>query len=288
MNNPLQITYQLLDGEVEKQAFHLLSPEDWKILKTAAGHGFAAVYQQEIIGITLFRQYDQEIVLYRIFVDPRFRRFGVGTEMLCTLCALAEQSHCEVLFSFEGEGIGDGFYRFVASTGLFTIRRELGYTAVLSVGDLEKLCEKYVSGRMISVGFFGVNHLVREGFLHDIQESYPDIVRELHSGHVDYREDFCRCILQGSEIQACCLVKEQQDDLELKFLYSRPDKGVLAGKVLLEALGELGRVGVEKPARLTPVGIPAVKLMDKLCPSRRIEKYIYTAYYTGNLAAGRR
>ena len=279
----LHVTYQLLQGAVERQVLHLLSQEERRVLHTKTGHGFAAFYGQEIIGVTLFQMHDRRIILERIFVEPQYRLFGVGTSMLRVLCTLAESHGLDLLFSFEGEGIRDDFYRFVASTQLFSIRRQPGCTALLTVPDLEELCKKYPPGTIAPVRFFELNHIVREEFLYHLQAEYPDIVRELHSGHEGYRTDLCCCSVSGGEVQAVCLVKEHSHELELKLLYSRPGKGVLAGKALLETVGELGRSKYLKPMRLTPVGEAATKLLDGFCPSRHIEKYIYTAYYTGVL-----
>ena len=275
-------TYEPLRGTFLQEARPLLTEREWRRLQMKELQGFAAIYDRQIIGVVLFQMHGKRLVLDNLFVDPRFRRFGIGTQVLKALCVLANAHHLELLFSFEGDGIHDGFYRFVASTHSFFIQRQKGGTALLTVEDVKQLCSKYPRNHHEHLCFFDLPHMVREEFLSHLKGSYPEIAWELHADHQDYRADLCCCIVANGHVQAACFMKEHAGELELKLLYSRPGKGPLAAKALLQTIGEIGQRD-PMPVRFAPMGEAAMKIMEGLCPSWHKEKQIYTAYYTGTV-----
>ena len=203
--------------------------------------------------------------------------------MLRFLCSLTESRQQSLLFSFESNGIGDSFYRFVASTHLFTIQRQHGYSALLTEEALSEFCEQYADMPLTPVRFFELNHFARETFLHVLEPGYPEIAQDLHRNHEAYRTDLCCCVVSEGKIQAGCFIQELSDSLELKLLYSLPGKGALAGKALLGTIHELARCQNRKPMHLTAVGDSAVNLLNNFFPARQITSAIYIAYYTGSI-----
>ncbi len=281
----IHLTFEVLQGQALTEAIPFLGPHELLRLRTRACQGFGARYDGRLIGLTLFQHQPSRLVMEYICVDPRYRLMGVGRELLRTLCALARSKHLDLLFSFEAGGMRNGFYRFVSSTGLFTIRRQEGCVAVAPPEAVTQVARRYPKAGEPAPLFFRQSPLLRREFLSHLEDQYPDIVWELRNLPSVYREELCRCILQNGQIQAVCLFRETGAELELKLLYARPGKGPLAAKSLLSALRELDAQG-PRSLRFAPVGEAAQKLLDSLCPSHCVEGWIYTAYAMGDILSG--
>ena len=148
----IEITYKPLERGTILEALPLLLEQDVNLLQKKQKKGFAAVYGRAVVGVLLYDVREKYLVVDRIAVSSQYQRFGVGTGMLEMLCKLAEGLHYQLVFSFEGEGNRDPFYRFVSSTGMFYIERQEGFVAVLREDALKALCRKYPSASTLSSG----------------------------------------------------------------------------------------------------------------------------------------
>ena len=152
---------------------------------------------------------------------------------------------------------------------------------VLRENELEEIRSKLPAVRAGQL-FFQQGRLIREEFLSHLESSYPEIVRELRTQQQEYEPRLCSCIVSEGKIQAVCLVKEFEQERELKLLYSRPGKGMTAAKVLMHSLTQLEQCP-QKPVRFSPVGEAATRLMKSICPVYHTAGKIYIAYYTGSV-----
>ncbi len=248
--------------------------------------GILAKYQGAIVGRAEFQIYGERLILSDIYVDPRFRRRGIGSKMLYSLAGLSEKKHLDFLFSFEGEGMKDPFYRFLASTHLFYLERQQGSTFSLSAEGMKRLCEQYPKNpKLEPMFFFERPHRMQEEFIHYLEPNYPEIAWELKHDPKDYRKDLSCCIVSDGQIQGACFIKEADGMLELKLLYGRIGKGTQTAKAMLYSLGELGEKEI-LPMKFSPLRESAMKIVEKMCPFRHLEKWVYVAYYKGKTGRG--
>ena len=137
---------------------------------------------------------------------------------------------------------------------------------------------------------FGAMDSVDDGklmeFLEQAEKVYPEIVAEIRNNNEDYNRKLCCCSVAHGLVQAACFIKDHWAQMELKLLYSLPGRGVLAAKALLQSIANLDQENLV-PLYVAPTGDAATKIIDGLCPSYHIEKYIYMAYYIGKSEAGR-
>lgn len=262
------------------EAMPLLEEQAIRKLQRNTIKGFVAIYGREVVGVLLYGLRDKMFVVDHIQVLPQYQRFGIGTGMLQMLCRLAEAKNYELVFSFEGENNHAPFYRFVASTQMFYIERQVGGNVVLNEEDLQKLYEKYPHKITEDTHFFDLSNKVRMEFLEHVAVEYPEIADEIMYRNENYSKKLCCCSLAHGQVQAACFIKDFGTEMELKLLYALKDRGVLAAKVLLQSIANLDQNHLV-PLRITPTGDAAVKIIDGLCPSYKIEKRIYIAYYMG-------
>jgi len=282
----IEITYKPLERGTILEALPLLLEQDVNLLQKKQKKGFAAVYGRAVVGVLLYDVREKYLVVDRIAVSSQYQRFGVGTGMLEMLCKLAEGLHYQLVFSFEGEGNRDPFYRFVSSTGMFYIERQEGFVAVLREDALKALCRKYPQMAEKDTSFFALSSKMQEEFLEQAEKVYPEIVAEIRNNNEDYNRKLCCCSVAHGLVQAACFIKDHWAQMELKLLYSLPGRGVLAAKALLQSIANLDQENLV-PLYVAPTGDAATKIIDGLCPSYHIEKYIYMAYYIGKSEAGR-
>lgn len=264
-------------------ALSLLQEQDVRKLRRNAIKGFTAIYGREVVGVLLYDLRDKFLVMDRIAVLPQYRRLGVATGMLEKLCRLADAKKYELVFSFDGESNQDPFYRFVASTQMFHLERQGGFDAVLDEDDVKALYAKYPHAATADTYFFELSNSTREEFLQQMELVYPEIADEIRYDNADYSRNLCCCSVARGQIQAACFIKDFGAEMELKLLYSLPERGVLAAKALLQSIGNLDQDHLV-PIHVAPTGDAAAKIIDGLCPSYKIEKRIYMAYYMGKLA----
>lgn len=280
----IEITYKPLDGgAMVLRALPLLQEQEIRKLQRSAIKGFAAIYGREVVGVLLYDLRDRFLVMHRVAVSPQYQRNGVGTGMVEMLCSLADAKKYELVFSFEGENNQEPFYRFVASMQAFHMERQGGFEAVLRADDVRELCRKYSNGHTDDPKFFDLSKKVREEFLEQLERVYPEIVDEIRNDNEAYSRKLCCCSVSHGQVQAACFIKDFGAEMELKLLYSLPERGVLAAKALMQSIANLDQEKLV-PIRVAPTGEAAVKIIDGLCPSYKIEKRIYMAYYMGRLA----
>lgn len=282
----IEITYKPLERGHILEAMPLLMEQDIKALQKKEKKGFSAIYGRVVVGLLLYEVRGKYLILDRIAVLPQYQRLGVGTGMMEMLCRLAEALQYELVFSFEAEGRFAPVYRFVASTGLFHVEKQPGFVAVLKEKELETLCRKYAYGVEKDVFFFDLSQKAREEFLEQMEKGYPAIAKEIRSETEKYSKRLCCCSVAQGKVQAACFIKDLGSSLELKLLYSLPGRGVLAAKALLQSVANLNGERLV-PLYVAPTGEAAVKILEGLCSSYRVEKYIYMAYYLGKPEARR-
>ena len=278
----LQLTYTPLQGELLQRALPNLPFDCREALLTKKGGGIAALFRDTFAGSAVFDLLEGRMVLRHIFVEAGFRRSGIGTALLRKLCEMADARGIDLLFSFLSAGFGTPFHRFVSSTRLFTLERQAGYSVVLTAEDMRAVFEKYPAPASPPTRFFEQSRVMRAEFAAHIKATFPSIARELGTHH-GYREDLSLCAVEGGQIAAACLVTELGGELELKLLYAREGKSILAGKMLIRFAGLLARLDPCPSVRFTPVGAAATRIAEGFCPTMHIEDHVYTAYYTGNL-----
>ena len=276
----IEITCRPLDKTAIVSALPLLLEQDVKQLQQGAMKGIYAVHGKVAVGVLLYHVYEKYIVMDKVAVLPQYQRFGVGTALLETMGKLAEAFRCQFFFSFTGTGNQEPFYRFVASTGLFYVEKQAGFEAVLKETDLQEICGKYSHTPAEDTYFFDLTGRMQEPFLKQMEQAYPGIADEIRNRNEDYSRKLCCCVVAQGQVQAACFIKDYGTEMELKLLYSLPERGVLAAKALLQSVANLEQQNLV-PMRVAPTGDAAVKIIDGLCSSYQVEKRIYTAYYLG-------
>ena len=246
------------------------------------GGGIAALFRDTFAGSAVFDLLDGRMVLRHIFVEAGFRRNGIGTALLRKLCEMADARRVDLVFSFESAGFGSPFHRFLTSTRLFTLERQAGRGIALTAEDMRPLFARFPMPKSKSTYFFEQSRAVREEFIAHIKPTFPFIANEL-SAHRGYREDLSLCAVTDGVIQAVCLMKELDGELELKLLYARGGKNILAGKTLVRVIGLLGQLDVCPTIRCTPAATPGMRIVETLCPTKHVGDHVYIAYYTGKL-----
>lgn len=274
----IEMVYQPLGGENILQAVSFLTQQEAEQLLDGKKKGIAAFFCRNVIGVLLWTAYGKELILDKIAVSPQFQRQGVGKDMLQTLCRLAERCGCTLAFSFEGSSKFDPFYRFVSSVGLFYIEKQSGFAAMLRETEVKELHEKYAYEAEKRTLFFEQSERMQQDFLRELERTYPAIAEEIRDMPTDYQKELCCCSVSQGQIKAACFIKKQERGMELKLLYAFPGKGVLAAKALMQSAAS---ISTEQPLYLVPTSENAVKILEGLCPSYMVEKYIYTAYYIG-------
>lgn len=282
----IEITYKPLERGTILEALPLLLEEDLRLLQSQVRRGFAAAYGRKFVGVLLYSVREKYLVVDRIEVLPQYQRFGIGTGMLEMLCKFADAMKYELVFSFEGESKFDPFYRFVASTGLFHIEKQAGFEAVLQEKELKELVRKYPHEIGGDIYFFDQREKVREEFLKQMEVPYPEIAEEIRNNNGAYSRKLCCCSVSGGQIQAACFMKDHGVKMELKLLYSLPERGILAAKALLQSVANLDQRNLV-PVHVAPTGEIAVKILNGLCTSYRVETHFFMAYYLGKSEARR-
>ena len=275
----MQIGYRPIQGNLARIA-HLLQREEYEQLQTQELYGIAAFDGEAPIGLLLYQKNGNTLWLSRVFVSGGYRRMAVGTAMLELLCKYVDASGQELMVSFDGETIGDRFYRFLASTHAFYIERVAGFEAYLTKDEIAEICRQYAKGSGKAVRFFDRGRQQQREFIEDLKESYPEIAWELEQDAEQYRRDLCYCVVDKNSIQSVSLVKENNGLLEMKLLYSRPGKGVLAAVALMDSIAALAQAE-PMPLSVSAVNEASVRIVDQICPNYQITKRFYIAYYIG-------
>lgn len=276
----LKITCKPITYAAEQEMKELFFVHELKMLKQGKLKGFAAFYERMPVGILLYREQEKCLVLERIFVKPGYRRNGIGKEMLAMLCKFSKASKQRFLFSFDAVGNRDVFYRFVASTHDFVIKRQQGYEAYLTKEEVLDIGKKNPVKAGTTELYFEQTNAIKEEFITYLSKSYPMIAWELKHDNGSYRKDLCCCIIEKGTIQSVSLIKEVQGELELKLMYGRPGKGTHTAKALMGAFNCLNEENV-LPLRISPMTEAEIKILNFICPEYEITKRFYVAYYLG-------
>ena len=278
----LHLTYEPLQGDLLQRALPSIPFSSREALLTKKGGGIAVLFRGTFAGSAVFDLSKERMVLRHIFVEAGFRRNGIGTALLRKLCEMADARRVDFAFSFVSAGFGTPFHRFLTATRLFTLERQAGRSIALTAEDMQPLFARFPLPKSKPAYFFAQSRLMREEFITHIRPAFPFVADEL-SAHRGYREDLSLCAVTDGVVQAACLMKELDGELELKLLYARGGKNILAGKTLVRAIGLLGQLDVCPTVRVTPAATQGMRIVEALCPTKHVGEHVYIAYYTGNL-----
>ena len=143
------------------------------------------------------------------------------------------------------------------------------------------VCKTFASEKVISKLYFEQNRGAQQEFLSHLEENYPVIAGELKHTPQEFQKDLCCCETdKNGTIQAVCLMKENEDELELRFLYARGGKGTLAAKALIGSINQF-HSRESLPLRMSIMNENAANILKHMNKNYEITKQGYTAYYLG-------
>ncbi len=272
----LDIKCKPLGQEERLMASYLLTNMERRMLERGEYGGIVAFVGELPVGVLLYRLHGRFLQIMQVYVSGGYRRSGVGTELVETLHQLGHRKKLSLTASFEAAGSTDGVYRFFSSFRQFAIRQTEGMKAYLSQETIAELSKKYQKTDGSTVrSFFEQSKKVQHELCLELQRGFPAVAWELEQDNGSYRRDLCSCIADKGRVQAVCLIKEIEGELELSLLYTNAKNGVLGAKVLLDAIGSLA-VKQPMPLWVSPVNETAVKILQQICPQYEIRKLYYT------------
>ncbi|MBR4113439.1 MAG: GNAT family N-acetyltransferase [Anaerotignum sp.] len=276
----MEFTYKVIKDEVINTVVGLLTEREYKLLLTGKMKGIAAFWEEEAVAVMLYRTMEEDVLsLEKLFVAVEHRRQGIGTMMVRQLCGFA-RSEGNILMASFGLGVGEiNAAPFFLSLKEFYIKKDEGFEALLSAEEVTALHERFGKKDAKPQLYFEQTKSMQSQFVKHLEENYPLIAWSLENEQNVYRKDLCCCIADQNGIQAVCLVKGTEE-MELSFLYGKPEKGVLAAKALLDMAS---LVSAEKAAsmRMVLVNEASVKILQQMSGKYEVTKQMYTAYYFG-------
>ena len=218
----------------------------------------------------------------KILVEDNYSGIGIGSEMLQSFCGNAAAKGYDVMLSFAAESMDTEFFQFMMVQDGFSIKQEEGYEVYLSKEDAKKayamFCSRFPAKKADAEPFFEKSSTARSKFLEVLEKSHPAIAWEIQNQREKFHKSACFCHTADTVIESVCLVKEQEDALELSFLYALPEKGQAAAKALLGTVYALQKEKI-KPVRIMAINDASLKLLQHLNGAYQITKRLYTAYY---------
>jgi GNAT superfamily N-acetyltransferase len=220
-------------------------------------------------------------------VSDSYRRRGVATELIQTLCRLCYPSTTPVLCTFAASDEQDSLYRFFADRYDFTVAEESGFLCNVPIAEVVKVAERLQSagGAAKNVRpFFQLANVERWAFeekMRKLREGggfYPPGIFEKRARVI---EPLCLCD-RAEQIDAVVFFEDLGDgDLELSFAWCEAN----FPKSLMGLLAEAGRrinesnYGKKENGTLTISAVtPASQaLVTKLFPDAAIIDRFFTA-----------
>ena len=277
-----RITYQIIKKEYMDAIAENLTMQEYYLLLEGKMQGITARSDDETTGILLFREAgDRLLMLERIEVKEAYRRQGIGTGMMRIFCERLRAAEMNLLISFEAVSEDTEFFLFLKSLQAFYIEEETGFEALLSAEEVASVCKTFTTDKVTPKLYFDQSRGARQEFADALEQGYPLIAWELKHMPQDFRQDLCCCEMdKNGNIQAVCLMKEYEEELELSFLYARESKGTLAAKALIGSINQFH--GKEPlPLRMSVVNESAVNILKHMSKHYEITKRGYIAYYLG-------
>ncbi len=274
----MEITYRPITQSI-KDVLYLLDEDEMRKIQAGYLHGICALAYDIPVGLLLYHIREDRIILDNIFVNECDRRQGIGTGMLDMLFKAVDSSGKDLWIYFDGETIRDSFYRFLSSTHAFYIERSEGFEVFITKEDVADISRRYHKEDHAEL-FFSAPMAMQMEFIDHMEKHYSTIAWELKNNQNNFYKPLCTCSADKNGIEAVCLFGENDGELELRLLYSRPGKGIAAAKALVHALGEIDENDV-MPMRISVSNSASKKILDKMCPNYAIIRRFYSAYYIG-------
>ena len=277
-----QITYQRIKKEHLSALANKLTEQEYHMLASQALLGMVAYLEEEPVGILLFtKATDGLFSLERIEVEEPYRRKGIGTDMMTLFCQKLHEARYELILSFGSVDEDTDFFQFLKSLRTFYIKQEDGFEAFLQEEEVSAICKTFATDKIIPRLFFEQNRNAKQEFINTLEKEYPQIAWELKYMPSTFRSDLCCCETdKNGNIQAICLFKEYEEDMELSFLYARMGNGALAAKALIGSINQF-HSREHLPLRMSVVNESAAKILKHMSKHYEITKRGYTAYYLG-------
>lgn len=157
-----------------------------------------------------------------------------------------KQENADLIFCFESVDENSTFYSFLRSIPGIYIEEDEGFEAKILKEEVCEMCSKYVKQSIQPKLYFEQSQFLRREFTRTLEGEYSFIAWEMENDAIYFRKDLSCCMTGKEGIEAVCLVKEQEEKLELSFLYAKLEKGAIAAKVLLDSAALLKRSSLEK------------------------------------------
>lgn len=278
----MELKYQRIQKEHLHSLAEKLTMQEYSLLLEGSMHGLTAKADEQTAGILLFRKVaDKLLMLERIEVEEPYQRQGIGTGMMQVFCKHLRAAGFELMLSFEAEETDTGFVPFLLSLRTFYIEENEGFEALLSSEEVSAVCKTFTSEKVVPKLYFEQSRAAQQEFLRHLEESYPMIGWELKYTPQAFSRDLCCCETdKNGTMQAVCLMKKSEDELELSFLYARGGMGTLAAKALIGSINQF-RSREPLPLRMTISNENAANILKHMSKHYEITKRGYTAYYLG-------
>ena len=274
----MKITYRPI-ADCLTDVDYLLENEEIKKVQAGYMHGICAYKEDRPVGVLLYHTREKRIIIDSIFVNEVYRRRGIGTGMMDMLFKAVKFSGKDLWVFFDGETIRDSFYRFLSSTHAFYIDRTEGFEAYITKEVVASLSKNYKKDNDAKL-LFDAPMSMQMKFVEEMEKHYSTIAWELKNDNSNFYAPLCTYCAGKDGIEAVCLFNKNEDELELRLLYSQPGKGVAAARALIYALGELDEENA-MPIRISIANNASKNILDKMCHEYTITKRFYSAYYIG-------
>lgn len=269
-----------LDEAIFPAAAYLLTMGEQEQLRgRRAFAGVAAFSGPVCVGVGLFTTVDNVFMMERLMVVASYRRQGVASSILRTICRLAKDSGKRLVVPFAATSQGDPVYRLLASQRCLYIQRQEGFEARIeredALGAYERIRGK--NERAPEMLFLQPRAWI-QAFGTMISSDFPLVGAQLCAGAEGFRRDLCTCRVSDGVVRAACLIGQSADGISLRLLYASNGNGALAAGTLADAM----RLFFEKtnePSFTTVVtNGAAARLLEKLCPSYAVSRRLFVAF----------
>lgn len=269
-----------LDEAVFPAAAYLLTMTEQEQIRRHRGFsGVAAFAGPVCVGVALFTVAEASLLLERLMVVASYRRQGVASNILSTLCRLAKDSGKRLVVPFAAAGQGDCIYRLLASKRCLYIQQQEGFEARIEREDALRAYE-WLRGKNERAPelLFSQPRARIQAFGTAISSDFPGVGAQLCAGAEGFRRDLCTCRVSNGVVRAACLIGQSADGISLRLLYASKGNGAMAAGTLADAM-RLTFEKTDEPSFTTVVtNGAAVRLLEKLCPSYAVSRRLYVAF----------
>lgn len=269
-----------LEEDVFPAAAHLLTTAEQEQLREHRTFAGVAAFSGPVcVGIALFTMTQDTLLLERLMVVPSYRRQGVATSILRTLCRLAKKGGKRLTVPFAATGQIDPVYRLLASQRYLSIQRQEGFEARIERRDVLKAYgqlhgQKERKPEML----FSQPCAQLQAFGMAVSADFPSVGAQLCAGAEGFRRDLCTCRVSNGVVRAACLMGQDTDGISLRLLYGSKGYGALTAGALADAI-QLILENTNEPSFTTVVtNRAAERLLEKLCPSYTVSRRLFVAF----------